>query len=73
MMMLDEQRIRHAVRPTGRNQDVTLVAYKTDSGLIKELSYSNYDHCFYVTVGGREKFRGDVHDTAFNYFCEVAA
>lgn len=69
--MLDEQLIRHVKRHGERYDAKPLFSSKTSSGAVKEISYCRHDHCFYVTVNGRERFRGDAPDTVFNYFCNA--
>jgi len=67
--MLDEQLVRH-VKSHGEIYDsVALMSRKTSCGSIKEIAYSRYDNCFYVTVNGRERFRGDSPETVYDYFC----
>jgi len=67
--MLDEQLVRHVKHHGDLYNAVALLSRKTSSGAVKELAYSQSDGCFYVTVNGREKFRGDSPKTAYGYFC----
>jgi len=66
--MLDEQLVHHVKRHGDLYDAVALMSHKTSCGAVKELAYSQYDGCFYVTVNGREKFRGDSPETAYGYF-----
>ena len=67
--MLDEQLVHHVKRHAEIYDSVALMSRKTISGAIKEIAYSRYDNCFYVTVDGRERFRGDSPSMVYDYFC----
>lgn len=69
--MLDEQLVRHVKRHGDLYDAVALMSRKTSCGSIKEIAYSRYDNCFYVTVNGRERFRGDSPRTVYDYFCSA--
>ena len=69
--MLDDQLVHHVKRHGDLYDAVALMSRKTSCGAIKELAYSRYDNCFYVTINGREKFRGDSPMTVYGYFCST--
>jgi len=69
--MLDDQLVHHVKRHGDLYDAVALMSRKTSCGAVKELAYSQYDNCFYVTVNGREKFRGDSPQTVYGYFCST--
>ena len=48
--------------------DVKIAACKSSSGEIKELIFCQNDHCFYVTVNGKERLRSDIQETAYRFF-----
>jgi hypothetical protein len=66
--MFDHESIT-TVAELGEDRDhFAIIASKSDSGSVKEVAYCSVDHCFFVTIDGRERLRSDVPETAYRYF-----
>lgn len=70
--MIDHESITTAVDHSETCDHVAIAACKSNSGAVKEIAYSPVDHCFFVTVDGRERLRSDVPETAYNFFSGIA-
>jgi len=66
--MIDHESISAAYGQSGRHDPIAIASCKANSGALKEIFYSRRDHCFYVTVDGRERLRSDMPKTAYNFF-----
>ena len=70
--MIDRESIAAAIGHGDRRDDVAIAACKSNSGAVKEFAYSRSDHCFFVTVDGRERLRSDVPETVYTFFSGTA-
>jgi len=70
--MIDHESITTVIDHSECGEHVAIAACKSNSGAVKEIAYSPIDHCFFVTVDGRERLRSDVPETAYNFFSGIA-
>jgi len=70
--MIDHESIAAAIGRNEYRDNVAIATCKSNSGAVKELAYSRSDHCFFVTVNGRERLRSDVPATAYSFFSGAA-
>lgn len=70
--MIDHESITIAIEHGERSGSVAIASCKSNSGAVKEIAYSRVDHCFFVTVDGRERVRSDVPETAYSFFSGTA-
>ena len=70
--MIDHESISTVTGHSDRSDNVAIAACKSNSGAVKEIAHSRLDHCFFVTVDGRERLRSDVPETAYSFFSGTA-
>lgn len=70
--MIDHESIAAAIGRDQHGSTVAIAACKSTSGAVKEIAYSSFDRCFFVTVDGRERLRSDVPETAYEFFSATA-
>lgn len=71
--MIDHESITAVVDRSTSREHVAIAACKSKSGAVKEIAYSPVDHCFFVTVDGRERMRSDMPETAYSFFDGTAS
>lgn len=70
--MIDKHALIRLARQFNGREDVTIDSREAASGAVKALVYSAIDHCFYITVDGRERMRSDIPETIFQFFNDLA-
>jgi len=71
--MIDRQALIEFALKFNERGDITIKTCREASGVVKALVYSGIDHCFHITVDGRERMCSDIPDTVCRFFNGLAS